>query len=144
MSARLTPRQQRFVEEYTISGNAADAARRSGYSARTARQIACENLTKPDIKAAITARRQGYATQIDVRRDDVIAGLFTGIAEAQKKADAGNLIRGWVEVAKFAGLDKPDTTPKVMRPEHVARRAAFEALSDDELLAIVGGNNSSV
>ena len=101
MSARLTPRQQRFVEEFTISGNAADAARRAGYSEKTARQIACENLTKPDIQAAITAKRQGYAAQIDVRRDDVIAGLFTGIAEAQRKADAGNLIRGWVEVAKL-------------------------------------------
>ncbi|MBK7815024.1 MAG: terminase small subunit [Rhodocyclaceae bacterium] len=139
MSARLTPRQQRFVEEFTISGNAADAARRAGYSEKTARQIACENLTKPDIQAAITAKRQGYAAQIDVRRDDVIAGLFTGIAEAQRKADAGNLIRGWVEVAKLTGLDKPDAKSKVMRPEHAARRAAFEALSDAELLAIAEG-----
>lgn len=97
------------------------------------------NLTKPDIQAAITAKRQGYAAQIDVRRDDVIAGLFTGIAEAQRKADAGNLIRGWVEVAKLTGLDKPDAKSKVMRPEHAARRAAFEALSDAELLAIAEG-----
>ncbi len=77
-----------------------------------------------------------------MRRDDVIAGLFTGIAEAQKKADAGNLIRGWVEVAKFAGLDKPDALPKVLRPEQAALRAKFEALSDAELIAIAEGGKT--
>lgn len=139
MSVILTPRQQRFVAEFAISGNAADAARRAGYSERCAKVTGCRLLTKANLQSAITAKRQGYAAQIDVRRDDVIAGLFTGIAEAQRKADAGNLIRGWVEVAKLTGLDKPDAKSKVMRPEHAARRAAFEALSDAELFAIASG-----
>jgi phage terminase small subunit len=49
----LTPKQRRFVEEYLIDLNATQAAIRAGYSQQTARAIASENLTKPDIQAAI-------------------------------------------------------------------------------------------
>ncbi len=50
----LTPKQARFVEEYLIDLNATQAAIRAGYSAKTARAMGCENLTKPDIQAAVT------------------------------------------------------------------------------------------
>jgi phage terminase small subunit len=53
MANELTDKQQRFVEEYLIDLNATQAAIRAGYSPDTARQIACENLTKPDIAAAV-------------------------------------------------------------------------------------------
>ncbi len=57
----LTAKQQRFVEAYAANPNGAQAAIRAGYSARTARVIASENLRKPEIAAAInkaTERRQ--------------------------------------------------------------------------------------
>ena len=44
----LSTKQQVFVEEYLRSLNATEAARRAGYSAKTARSIGSENLTKPD------------------------------------------------------------------------------------------------
>ncbi|MFC1729934.1 terminase small subunit [candidate division KSB1 bacterium] len=51
---RLTPKQQLFRDEYIRAGfNAAKAARRAGYSERTAKQIGYENLTKPYLLAAI-------------------------------------------------------------------------------------------
>ena len=40
----MTPKQQRFVEEYLVDLNATQAAIRAGYSARTASQIGEENL----------------------------------------------------------------------------------------------------
>lgn len=52
----MTPRQQKFCDEYLISGNATDAAIKAGYSAKTAKQIASENLAKPDLKAYIEAQ----------------------------------------------------------------------------------------
>lgn len=48
-TVKLTPRQRKFVEIYAYSGNGALAARHAGYSRRTARQMAHENLTKPYI-----------------------------------------------------------------------------------------------
>jgi phage terminase small subunit len=53
----LTPKQQRFVEEYLVDLNATQAAIRAGYSKKTARAIGAENLTKPDIAAAVAAGR---------------------------------------------------------------------------------------
>lgn len=51
--AKLTAKQQRFCEEYLIDLNATQAAIRAGYSAKTAKQIGGENLTKPDVKRHI-------------------------------------------------------------------------------------------
>ena len=49
----MTPRQQKFCDEYLISGNATDAAIKAGYSRKTAKQTGSENLAKPDLKAYI-------------------------------------------------------------------------------------------
>lgn len=47
---KLTLKQQRFADEYIISGNATQAAIEAGYSEKTARFIGNENLTKLKIK----------------------------------------------------------------------------------------------
>lgn len=62
----LTPRQRKFCDEYLISGNATDAAIKAGYSAKTAKQMASENLAKPDLKAYIQE-------QLDQLHSDKIA-----------------------------------------------------------------------
>ena len=49
----MTPRQQKFCDEYLISGNATDAAIKAGYSPKTAKQTGSENLSKPDLRAYI-------------------------------------------------------------------------------------------
>jgi phage terminase small subunit len=54
---KLTDKQQRFIDEYLSNGfNATQAAISAGYSEKTARSIGCENLTKPNIRAAVDAR----------------------------------------------------------------------------------------
>jgi phage terminase small subunit len=50
---RLTPKEQRFVEEYAIDLNGTQAAIRAGYSPKTARSIASETLQRPAVKTAI-------------------------------------------------------------------------------------------
>lgn len=49
----MTPKQKKFCEYYIQSGNATDAARKAGYSPKTAEAIGLENLRKPGIKAYI-------------------------------------------------------------------------------------------
>lgn len=63
----MTPKQERFVQEYLLDLNATQAAIRSGYSAKTAHVIGPENLEKPEIKAAIDAAKakREEATQVD-------------------------------------------------------------------------------
>jgi phage terminase small subunit len=52
----MTPKQQRFVEEYCRDCNATQAAIRAGYGEKSARFVGHENLTKPYIQAAVQAR----------------------------------------------------------------------------------------
>ena len=49
----MTLRQQKFCDEYLISGNATDAAIKAGYSRKTAKQTGSENLAKPDLRTYI-------------------------------------------------------------------------------------------
>lgn len=46
----MNVRQQKFCDYYLQSGNATDAAKKAGYSERTAYSIGEENLKKPEIK----------------------------------------------------------------------------------------------
>lgn len=61
----LTDKQAAFVREYTVDWNATQAAIRAGYSERTAAAIGSENLSKPEISAAIKARVSELAMSAD-------------------------------------------------------------------------------
>ncbi len=56
ITKKLTLKQQRFIDEYIISGNATQAAIKAGYSKRTAKQAGTENLAKPYLQEAIKQR----------------------------------------------------------------------------------------
>lgn len=49
----LSPKRKRFVEEYLVDFNGAQAAIRAGYSKKTARTQAERLLTKVDVKEAV-------------------------------------------------------------------------------------------
>lgn len=71
----LTPKQQRFVEEYLKDLNATQAAIRAGYSAKTARSVGAENLTKPDVQAAVEAGRKAQSQRCQIDADYVLTRL---------------------------------------------------------------------
>lgn len=68
----LTAKQQRFVDEYLIDLNGAQAAIRAGYSERAAKEIASENLTKPNIAQAIAARQAETAEKLEIDAEWVL------------------------------------------------------------------------
>ncbi len=54
---RFSPKQNLFIEHLLANGlNASDAARKAGYSERTAEHMGWENLQKPQIKEEIARR----------------------------------------------------------------------------------------
>lgn len=61
----LSKKQRAFVNAYLECWNASEAARRAGYSERSARSIGSENLTKPDIADEISARLTQHAMSAD-------------------------------------------------------------------------------
>lgn len=70
--AKLTAKQQMFVKEYLIDLNATQSAIRAGYSERTARKIGQENLTKPDIIAAIQKAMDKRSERTEITADMVL------------------------------------------------------------------------
>ena len=73
--ANLTPKQQRFVEEYLIDLNATQAAIRAGYSEKTAAAIGAENLVKPNIAKAIQEALQERKERVQIDADYVLKRL---------------------------------------------------------------------
>lgn len=73
--ATLTDKQRRFVAEYPVDLNAAQAAIRAGYSQRTARQQGQRLLTNVDIRRAIEEVEAERLARIGVRADRVLEEL---------------------------------------------------------------------
>ncbi len=103
---KLTPKQQRFVEEYLVDLNATQAAKRAGYSPRTAHKIGTENLHKPVIAAAIAEARAVVSerTQITVDRvlEEYAAIAFADISNYLRLEDNGMVYFDWSAMSEGA------------------------------------------
>lgn len=73
--AKLTAKQQRFCDEYLIDLNATQAAIRAGYSKKTARQMANENMSKPYIREYIDKRLAEKESELIADQDEVLKYL---------------------------------------------------------------------
>ncbi|MDN7495018.1 terminase small subunit [Burkholderia gladioli] len=72
---KLTPKQQAFVDEYLVDLCAAAAARRAGYSERTAVCQAARLLSKANVQTAITAAMSKRAERVQVDAAYVVQRL---------------------------------------------------------------------
>lgn len=81
----MTPKQQRFIDEYQVDLNATAAAKRAGYSAKTAHVQDPRLLDNVSVAAAIQAAQAEVSKRVEVTVDDVVAGL---LAEAEGKDDS--------------------------------------------------------
>lgn len=70
--ADLNDQQKRFVEEYLVDLNAAQAAIRAGYSEKRARQTGFDLLAKPEIERAITAAQKARSERTEITADRVL------------------------------------------------------------------------
>lgn len=103
----LSLKQKKFCEEYVISGNATEAAKKAGYSEKTARSQGAENLTKPDIQKYIQELTRGPQTARIATGEEVLE-FFT---EVMKNGKVGwkDRIRAAENLAKRHGIDKPES-----------------------------------
>lgn len=70
---KLTVKQKRFADEYIISGNATDAAKKAGYSEKTAGVIGSENLIKPNISSYIKKRKDEIESKKIMTLEEALA-----------------------------------------------------------------------
>lgn len=101
----LKPREQRFVREYVVDQNGADAARKAGYPPRSARVQASQLLTRPNIQRAVEHAHEEWLRRADISAARVARDIST----------AANL-----DVSEF--LDKDgNILPLKQMPPHVRR-----------------------
>ena len=86
LSIKLTLKQKRFADEYIISGNATDAAKKAGYSEKTANRIATENLSKPVIKLYIDQRIKELDDKKIAKQEEVLQYLTSVLRGESKSA----------------------------------------------------------
>ena len=104
--SRLTPKQAAFIQEFLVDLNATQAAVRAGYSARTARKIGHENLTKPHIKAAIEAAQAERAERARITADDVLNGLHKEATYDGEGSSHSARVPAWAHLGKHLGMFK--------------------------------------
>lgn len=137
----LTPKQQRFVDAYALSGNASEAARQAGYGEAGARVTACRLLTKANVSAALAARQAEYAAELQVTKDDVIAGVLSAIDMARRQENPAAMIQGCNALAKLLGFYSPEVGQLEEGANSSVLKARMAALSDADLLAMARGRN---
>jgi len=76
MSRKLTDKQKQFILEYMKDLNATQAAIRAGYSAKTAKVIGHETLTKPYIAERLDAEIKKRSERVKVTADDVLKDII--------------------------------------------------------------------
>lgn len=71
----LTAKQARFVEEYLVDLNASAAARRAGYSVKTAEWIGPQLLTKNHVQEYLQSAQRERSARTGITADRVIAEI---------------------------------------------------------------------
>lgn len=73
--AKLTPKQKRFVDEYLVDLNATAAARRAGYSDKTACEQGSRLLANVKVQAAIQERQKTLQGKLAITQERVLEEL---------------------------------------------------------------------
>jgi|GEM_PF-789657 len=103
---KLTDRQERFVVAFLGCANGAEAARTAGYSQKTAREMAYENLSKPHIASAIKRKRDQIMKDEESKVDWLITHLTSEATD--KKNGESTRVRALEVLGKVFGAYAPE------------------------------------
>lgn len=139
----LTNKQKQFANLYALLGNASEAARQAGYSERSAKVTACRLLTKANVAHAVAERRAEYAAELQITKEDVIAGVLSAVEMARRQENPAAMIQGCSALARLLGYFTPETARVEIGLDAAAVGARMAALSDADLLAMAQGRCAS-
>lgn len=127
----VTEKQGAFVEAKMSGLNDKQAKEVSGYKG--------DPTKVASIRDQLNAARRWLTNTTQITRLDVIEGVIDGIEMARMQGDSGNVIKGWTEVGKILGHYAPEIKKIELSMEQGRLKSKFEALTDEELLAISQG-----
>ena len=150
---KLTPKQQKFADEYIKTGNATQSAIEAGYSKKTAAVIAAENLIKPNIKSYIAERMEqiasnrvmGYTEAVELltsiargeEKETVVVATPVSVEKVEKEADLKTRISALKEILKrYPNNDK--------LIEQQLRKLSAEADIAQKKAELLSGSNGDI
>lgn len=83
----MTPKQARFVSEYLIDLNATAAAKRAGYSEKTADKIGPELLGKTSVSEAIAVAIRKREKKTEITAEYVLSNLKTIVERCMSSSE---------------------------------------------------------
>ena len=89
---KLTAKQKQFCQEYLIDLNASAAARRAGYSPRTAFRAGQENMQKPAIQETIQKAIEERSNRTQITADQILQALKDIVEDSTKLDDSGKML----------------------------------------------------
>ncbi len=139
---RLTAKRERFCREYLIDLNATAAAKRAGYTERSAHVTGCRLLKNDKVAARIAALQAEAADRNEVTHDEVLAMLRQAYREAQRANQFGPSVRAAELLGKQRGMfrERIEITEIQAMPdvELVNRIAGDDQLLRQRLRTILG------
>jgi phage terminase small subunit len=136
-SRPLTAKQSRFIDEYMVDMNGAAAANRCGYSKKTSRAIAAENLAKPYIKAELQARGAALARELEITRAGVVKNLMEVFNMSRELKNPAAMISSMSTIAKILGYNSPEVKRVELSAGQGALQVKYASMDDKQLLALI-------
>ena len=93
MTSPLTRKRRRFCEEYVVDLNATAAAKRAGYSERTAEVQGCRLLKNVQVASYVAKLQADAAKRNEVSVDKVIGMLAASYTDAKAANQHGPAVR---------------------------------------------------
>lgn len=91
---KLSANEAAFVREYLVDTTAAAAARRAGYSVKTAREQGRQLLRRPHVAAAIQAAMDARAEKTGLTAERVLIDIDRIATKAEAAKDWGAALKG--------------------------------------------------
>ena len=109
---QMNPRQQRFIEEYSLSGNATQAATAAGYSNSSAHVTGSRMLRNAKVWRAISTKQRKAAEKAEITREWLIKQQRKVYEDAISGKQLGPANKALGQLWEFCGykLDKLDIT----------------------------------
>ena len=141
---KLTAKQSRFIDEYLIDLNGAQAAIRAGYSTKCAKEQASRLLTKNNINAEFEKRKREIDTRLKISRENVLEGFQEAYELAKTNNNPGAMTGANRELGKMCGYYEPEKKQiEVSQAGEKQHLRYLESLSDEELMGMLGERGMS-
>ncbi len=124
----MTPKQERFVQEYMIDSNATQAAIRAGYSEQTAAEQGYQLLQKTSVKAAIQDMQAEHRERTAVTVEGLTEKLCAAYDVAEKNGQPASMVQASMGLAKLHGylVDRTEDVTKAVELSPAELEAELE------------------